>query len=72
LSENCRVDADILYSFIPDQKAPVQSTAAELPDWLIKQRKRDAERKRINRHGSPGGKKKGKGSFTRETSNKKM
>ena len=37
---------------------PSKPIPAEVPDWLIKQRKKDAERKRIQRYGSPDGKKK--------------
>jgi hypothetical protein len=51
---------------------PSESTALEVPDWLVKKRKKNAERMRINRHSLPHGKKKGKGSCTWETSNKKM
>jgi hypothetical protein len=31
---------------------PSESTPAEVPDWLIEFRKKDAEKKRIRRHGS--------------------
>ena len=37
---------------------PSKPIPAEVPDWLMKQRKKDAERKRIQRYGSPDGKKK--------------
>jgi hypothetical protein len=39
---------------------PSESTALEVPDWLVKKRKKNAERMRINRHSSPHGKKKRK------------
>ena len=36
---------------------PSKPIPAEVPDWLIKQRKKDAERKRLKKYGSPDGKK---------------
>jgi hypothetical protein len=46
---------------------PSESTPAELPDWLIEFRKKDAERKRIKRH-----KKKEKNPSTYEAPNGKI
>jgi hypothetical protein len=37
---------------------PSESTPAEVPDWLIEFRKKDAERKRIKKYGTADGKKK--------------